>query len=96
MNVWPNPNFSSNLNKYHHSTLSKAFLASKESTTSGFVAVDGAEIIFIRRRTFENKLCPLIKPVWSPEIIEGRHVSNLLARIFANILMSMFNREIGL
>lgn len=39
---------------------------------------------------------PLMKPVWSFEIIVGKTVLSLQARILAKILPSVFRREMGL
>ena len=48
------------LNRYSHSTLSKVFCPSNESTISCFVALDGAEIIFNRRLMFDDSWRPLM------------------------------------
>lgn len=89
------PNFSKIKNGYPHSTLSKAFSASRATTTSGVLDV-GENMISNSLLVFKKECLPDMKSVWSNEIMDDITRWRRRARTFASILQSTFKSKIGL
>lgn len=65
----PNPNLSNEVNKQSYSTRSKAFSASRETTTSGVSDVIGEYTTLSTLRILVNEWQTSINPVWSIDTI---------------------------